>query len=412
MAEKRALAHVERIKSIRPIMGADNIDYATVLGWGLIIKKSEFEVGDLCVYFEIDSLLPQRPWSEFMKSKKYKVKTMRLGKFEGGIYSQGLALPLSAFVDEKYYNDLLKANEGDDVTDIIGVKYYVAEDNVRKSENIKTPFDVKFNHAMARHPKLAKNQLVRKLIKKKWGKKLLYFFIGSDKKDSDRKFPTEFEFVHKSDETRCENIGDTLFENKEEWIQTTKIDGTSSTYLLARRPRGKFEYYVCSRNVRMQDETQQTYHNNFGYGESNVYWDMEFKYHIRECLEDLLNKHKDWKYVCIQGESAGVGIQGNPHKLKDTELFVFNFIDSVNGRWNSVEAKNLLAEYGIQFVPIINEHYVLPNDMETLKLQADGNLSDDLKGASGLREGFVYRSLDGQRSFKNVSRKYLAKLKD
>ena len=103
---KRALAHIERINKIRPIVGADNIDYATVLGWNLIVKKDEFKVGDLCVYFEIDSLLPKRPWSEFMESKKYKVKTMKLGKFEGGIYSQGLALPLDLFIDEKYYNKL------------------------------------------------------------------------------------------------------------------------------------------------------------------------------------------------------------------------------------------------------------------------------------------------------------------
>lgn len=412
MENKRALAHIEKINKIRPIIGADNIDYATVLGWNLIVKKDEFKVGDLCVYFEIDSLLPKRPWSEFMESKKYKVKTMKLGKFEGGIYSQGLALPLDLFVDEKYYNKLLDAKEGEDVTDIIGVKYYAAQDNIRKSNKVKTPFEVKFNRAIARHPKLAKNKIVKKFIKKPFGRRFLYLFIGSNKKDSDRKFPNKFDFINKTDETRCEAIGESLLQNKEEWVQTTKLDGTSSTYILERKPHGKFEYYVCSRNVRQQDETQQTYHNSFDYGESNVYWDMEFKYHIKECLEDLLNKHTDWKYVCIQGESVGLGIQGNPHKLKDTQLFAFNFIDSINGRWNSIKAKNLLAEYGIQFVPIINEHYVLPDDMETLKLQADGNLSEDLEGASGLREGFVYRSLDGQRSFKNVSRKYLAKLKD
>jgi hypothetical protein len=55
---KRALAHIERINKIRPIVGADNIDYATVLGWNFIVKKDEFKIGDLCVYFEIDSLLP------------------------------------------------------------------------------------------------------------------------------------------------------------------------------------------------------------------------------------------------------------------------------------------------------------------------------------------------------------------
>ena len=62
---------------------------------------------------------------------------------------------------------------------------------------------------------------------------------------------------------------------------------------------------------------------------------------------------------------------------------------------------------GIPWVPIISTNYVLPDTMEELKLQADGQC--DIPGSSGMREGFVYRSLDGQLSFKNVSRQYLLK---
>ena len=56
-------------------------------------------------------------------------------------------------------------------------------------------------------------------------------------------------------------------------------------------------------------------------------------------------------------------------------------------------------------VPIADEAYILPDDMETLKLDADGPC---LVG-EGLREGWVYRSYDGKQSFKNVSREYLLK---
>ena len=44
--------------------------------------------------------------------------------------------------------------------------------------------------------------------------------------------------------------------------------------------------------------------------------------------------------------------------------------------------------------------------MEEMKLEADGysELNPKVK-----REGFVYRSVDGQQSFKNVSREYLLK---
>ena len=92
---KRALAYTAKCGIIKPIEGADNIELMAVNGWNVIIKKGEFKEGDMCVYFEIDSKLPARDWSEFMVKKGYKVKTMKLNKF--GVVSQGLALPVHVF---------------------------------------------------------------------------------------------------------------------------------------------------------------------------------------------------------------------------------------------------------------------------------------------------------------------------
>ena len=50
---------------------------------------------------------------------------------------------------------------------------------------------------------------------------------------------------------------------------------------------------------------------------------------------------------------------------------------------------------------------LLKNYQEELKAQADGNTV--IPDASGIREGFVYRSLDGKNSFKNVSNNFLIK---
>ena len=86
---ERALAYTARCGVIEPIEGADNIDLMQVNGWRVIVKKGEFKEGDLCVYFEIDSKVPEKEWSEFLASKHYKVKSMKLGKF--GVISQGLA---------------------------------------------------------------------------------------------------------------------------------------------------------------------------------------------------------------------------------------------------------------------------------------------------------------------------------
>ena len=75
----RKLASVQKIKAIAPIEGADAIEKIEVLGWELVAKKGDFKVGDLCVYVEIDSILPDRPEFEFMRPRKFRVKTIKRG---------------------------------------------------------------------------------------------------------------------------------------------------------------------------------------------------------------------------------------------------------------------------------------------------------------------------------------------
>ncbi len=112
----RKLASIQLIKDLRPIPNADAIVCAQVLGWECVTKKSEFVVGDKCVYFEIDSVLPIASWNDHLRreaDKKLRVKTIRLR----GQLSQGLALPLSILPVGEY-------EVGQDVSDIIGVEKY------------------------------------------------------------------------------------------------------------------------------------------------------------------------------------------------------------------------------------------------------------------------------------------------
>ena len=134
---------------------------------------------------------------------------------------------------------------------------------------------------------------------------------------------------------------------------------------------------------------------------------MAIKYDIENVLHQMLEEHPDWKYVGLQGETAGYGLQGNPHQLPDVRFYGFNLIDSINGRWNSLDSKKEMEKYNINWVPILRDNYVLPDTIEEMKDQADG--VTEIPDATGLREGLVYRSLDGIRSFKNVSNKYLLK---
>ena len=89
---ERKLVSIQTVDSIAPIVGADQIVAARVMGWTVVVKKDEFTPGDPCVFFEIDSVLPDGPaWSEFMRPRGFRVKTLKLR----GVLSQGLALPVA-----------------------------------------------------------------------------------------------------------------------------------------------------------------------------------------------------------------------------------------------------------------------------------------------------------------------------
>jgi len=112
----RHLATIQRIKALEPIEGADAILKATVLGWQLVVKKGEFAVGDLCVYCEIDSLMPDRPEFEFLQARGMRVRTIRLR----GQVSQGICFPLSILPQGT------EITEGADVTEMLGIIKYEA----------------------------------------------------------------------------------------------------------------------------------------------------------------------------------------------------------------------------------------------------------------------------------------------
>ncbi len=383
---ERALAYVVSIDELKPIDGYDRVEYARTNGWWVVVSKNDaLQVGDKCVYFEIDSKVPEQDERfKFLEQKKYKVKTQKMCK----VYSQGLLMPLRLFPE------LGDAEVNTDVTQKLGVVYSVAEDNVRKRAQNG---DSKYKSMGARHPKLFKSKPIRWLMKRKWGRKILFVFFGR-KKDKPLAFP---DFVKKTDEERVENQPWRVGDGKE-YDLTEKLDGTSCTYALRRiKGRKKYEFFVCSRNVRQVNETQKTYHDH------NIYWDMAFKYNIEEHLRQYLDEHRDEEWVCIQGEGVG-SVQGNPLKLKEDDLYLFNFITSKRGRFPTPEGMDIADDWGMKWVPYLGRGET-QDSMEELKLHADGKSA--LNQAVN-REGIVYRSLDGQDSFKNVSRKYLLKQQD
>jgi RNA ligase (TIGR02306 family) len=123
---ERKLVSIQTIDAIEPIVGADNIMKARVMGWDVVVKKDEFVPGAPCVFFEIDSVLPAEPWAEFLRARGFRVKTARLR----GVLSQGLALPVSILAGEV-------PAVGTDVRERLGVVKY---EPVTTSQDVSGPF--------------------------------------------------------------------------------------------------------------------------------------------------------------------------------------------------------------------------------------------------------------------------------
>lgn len=118
----RKLASIQTIKKIEPIPDADNIEVAGVLDWQAVVKKNQFKVGDKCVYFEIDSLIPDAAnenWKidpkSFHRNESGRIKTIRLRK----VLSQGLVLPI-----ENFSENIQNMDVGSDVTELLNVEKY------------------------------------------------------------------------------------------------------------------------------------------------------------------------------------------------------------------------------------------------------------------------------------------------
>lgn len=119
----RKLASIQTITSIQPIINADAVEIAHVLGWQVVVKKGVFVPGDKCVYFEVDSYLDHTdPRYAFLLTTSYRnndfmgegirIKTTTIR----GALSQGLILPLTQFPE------LGEREVGEDVTEVLHVR--------------------------------------------------------------------------------------------------------------------------------------------------------------------------------------------------------------------------------------------------------------------------------------------------
>lgn len=198
----RKLASIQVVNEIRPIENADVIECAVVLGWTVVVKKGEFKIGDKCVFFEIDSILPNEEKYSFLDYKEeyngYRLKTVRLR----GQLSQGLALPINIF-------ELPEDIEiGTDLTEQLKIRKY--------------------------EPPVPEE-------------------VGA--KPSNRVWE-----IPKTDEERYQSNPDLVDALKgKEYYASVKLDGTSTTIILNINDENEPEVNVCGRNTCYEENPNNKY---------------------------------------------------------------------------------------------------------------------------------------------------------
>ena len=349
----RKLASIQTVNAVEPIVNADAIEKIRVLGWWVVVKKGEHQPGDKLVYCEIDSLLPERPEFEFLRSSSFKsaqtdasgnevlppgfrIKTIRLR----GQVSQGICFPLSILPPGA------PIEEGADVTEMLGVL--------------------------------------------KWEPPLAIGLGGKVK----GQFPG---FLPKTDETRVQILEPVLERNRgRTFYVTEKLDGTSFTAFVRQG-----EFGICSRNLWM-DETD----------ESNVL--VRVSKELR--LEDKLREARERLGfdLAIQAEVIGPGIQKNKYALPAVTLRVFNVLNVETYKLlDHAESLALLAEMRLEPVPQLGT-IVLDHNVDQLVAFSEGT---SLLNPKIQREGVVLRPLTeeydedigGRLSFKAINPKFLLK---
>ncbi len=398
----KKLAYGVKIKEIREIPGADRIELATVMDYTVVVKKGEYKPGDMGIYVEVDSLLPdgldselsikynllknheigknmtdeerehamkalqeqsKYPYFEFLRDKKFKIKSMKLSKF--GVISQGILFrPVDLGITDK-------VKEGQDFTIQFNITEIVQDEEEAGLNTGKKD-----------------GWLVRKLMKYKWFRNWRKRHNIAEVWD-----PT---FPSKSDEENVQKIYTKMFAQyaDKEWVATEKLEGQNIT-VYSEIVNGWFgrktkRIGVCSRTRELNPN-----------GNSHGFWDTVKRLHLDEKIKNIPGE-----WFC-RGEHVGPGIQGNIYQFKRTKVYFFDFYKKVEGKWvklNFDESIAFAKKWDLPFVPVLDEHYKLPeghtNEQGVFVSGADIMLQQSDKNTvigynlKHKREGFVLRLKD------------------
>lgn len=417
----RKLAHIEKIINLRPIEGADLIEVADVLGWSVVVKKNDFKIGDMCVYFEIDAFIngvdPRfnndtfRPrFINWNGMEGLRVKTIRLRKQ----LSQGLVLPVTQFPEIK------NPQEGDDVTDLLKVHKW------------ESAAELQSNGSASGSSGNSKLTGIRRFMPR-WLRKMFPRKIGTSNVEGSAPFP---KFIRRTDQERVQNyIGELSKHADETWEETIKLDGSSTTFFTINMWSEFFKEYHERIEERMLSNLKwfdrikylikkqlgkiETPYSYEGLCSRNLQLDIGASNHFSEFARKngILERLKESAYgnIAIQGELIGPAIQDNFEKVDDFQFYVYDVYDIEAQKYMlPADARYLAEQLGLSYVPVLNDEAKLSDfglaegvEMRTVVDNILARAEGQSLNKNVRREGVVYKSNQSEFSFKAVANSYL-----
>ena len=196
-------------------------------------------------------------------------------------------------------------------------------------------------------------------------------------------------FIPKTDQQRVQNLSlefSQWLTDGSVWQKTEKLDGSSMTVFVNADNSG-----VCSRNLELLED------------ENNTYWKLTKKYKLIETLRST------GRNLAFQGEIYGQGINGNLYGLDDQRFALYAIYDiDAQCYLPPDQAYRTALVLGVPHVPHLGnmrlgEFY---GSMQELIDDADGMSCVNTKA---IREGYVYKNLQTNESFKAIGSSYLIK---
>jgi hypothetical protein len=297
-----------------------------------VLGDKAIEAGELVVFVEVDSLLPERAEFEFLRDRcwreqfgRFLIRPMKMA----GVISMGIVFRLSILPPRKK-----PYIAGEDVTAILNILKHEAEES-GGGEKYVPPAFVAF--------------LLRHKVTKRLGKALLKWLRPPA--PASKAFPAGL--IEKSDETTIQNCPEVLPQHADTLSYATiKLEGQSATFLYdwdyKKKKLGAF--FVCSHGVAYYDRK-----NPSGWS----FWKLADDINAAELI--LQYYKKTGKLLAIQGERCGPGVQKNIYRLPVSKLFLYTARDVVSGNYlNFGQLKEFSNFSGIPTVPEIPEWYNVP----------------------------------------------------